>query len=99
MVQLGWGCLWPEQDPGGTRRERMGRSLQVWGQPSYWAGDITPPGASSWAMGQAFGMVQWGVRGLGEGKGLQVGRLGRFGGLCWKLCPQQEPCISPRSAL
>lgn len=43
--------------------------------------------------------VQWDVRGLGEGTGLQVGRLGGFGGLCWKPCPQQEPCISPVSAL
>lgn len=48
---------------------------------------------------EAFGAVQWGARGLGEGTGLQVGEVGWIWGLCWKLYPQQEPCISPRSAL
>lgn len=49
VVQLGWGWLWPEQDPGGTLQAAVGE-----------AGGCD----------KAFGMVQWGVRGLVEGMGL-----------------------------
>lgn len=106
VLQLARGWPRPGQDPWDTpgcsarSQERMGRSLQGRGQPSpglgtriTWCQQVPAGGCD-----EAFGVVQQGVRGLGEGTGLHVGKPGGFGGLCWKLCPEQEPCLSPGSA-
>lgn len=97
VVQLGRGCLWPEQDPGGKHDrlqwEKPGENGQVpaglgtakslvWVHHITWCQQVPAGGCD-----EAFGVVRWGVRGLGEGTGLQVGRLHGFGGLRWKLCP------------
>lgn len=74
-----------------TGQDGQVKSL-LWGHHITWCQQL----------GDAMKHLEWynGMSGVWErGRGFKVGRLGGFGGLCWKLCLQQEPCISPGSAL
>lgn len=106
MVQLGWGCLWPERDPGGTRQEKPGENgqvpegmgtarLLVWGHYITWC---QQPGDETKHLGWRNGVSGAWERGRGCKWGGWVGLGGCAGSCACSRSPALalgQPCELP----